>query len=95
MLVFACGVGLRCSSRSRCWLPRPLSVAGAAGDFPPVDQPGVTDTEIHVGGVLTDTMNPTGVSYGPAFDGVEAYFEYINKTEGGVYGRKLVLVLEA
>ena len=51
----------------------------------------MTDTEIHVGGVLTDTMNPTGVSYGPAFDGVEAYFDYINKTEGGVYGRKLVL----
>jgi ABC-type branched-subunit amino acid transport system substrate-binding protein len=51
----------------------------------------VTDTEIHVGGVLTDTMNPTGVSYGPAFDGVEAYFEYINSTEGGVYGRELKL----
>jgi len=67
------------------------SVAGAAESFPAVDQPGVTATEIHVGGVLTDTMNPTGVSYGPAFDGVEAYFEYINTTEGGVYGRKLVL----
>ncbi len=67
------------------------SVAGAGEAFPAVDQPGVTDTEIHVGGVLTDTMNPTGVSYGPAFDGVEAYFEYINTTEGGVYGRELVL----
>ncbi|MSO78599.1 MAG: ABC transporter substrate-binding protein [Acidimicrobiia bacterium] len=67
------------------------SLAGAGEKFPAVDQPGVTDTEIAVGGVLTDTMNPTGVSYGPAFDGVEAYFEYINKSEGGVYGRKLVL----
>jgi ABC-type branched-subunit amino acid transport system substrate-binding protein len=65
--------------------------ASAGGKFPPVDQPGVTDTEIHVGGVVTDTMNPTGVSYGPAFDGVEAYFAKINKEEGGVYGRKLVL----
>ena len=66
---------------------------GAQGDeeFPAVDQPGVSDTEIRVGGVLTDTMNPTGVSYGPAFQGVEAYFEYINETEGGVYGRELVL----
>ena len=68
-----------------------VSIASAGAKFPSVDQPGVTDTEIHVGGVLTDTMNPTGVSYGPAFDGVEAYFEYINTTEGGVYGRKLVL----
>ena len=67
------------------------SVASAGENFPAVDQPGVSDTEIHVGGVVTDTMNPTGVSYGPAFDGVEAYFEYINKTEDGVYGRKLVL----
>ena len=66
-------------------------VAGAGEDFPSVDQPGVTDTEIDVGGVVTDTMNPTGVSYGPAFEGVEAYFAMINKEEGGVYGRKLVL----
>jgi ABC-type branched-subunit amino acid transport system substrate-binding protein len=67
------------------------AAAGAQDDFPAVDQPGVTDTEIQVGGVVTDTQNPTGVSYGPAFDGVEAYFDYINKTEGGVFGRKLVL----
>ncbi len=67
------------------------ATAGAQDDSPAVDQPGVTDTEIQVGGVVTDTMNATGVSYGPAFDGVEAYFDYINKTEGGVYGRKLVL----
>lgn len=69
----------------------PAAIATAQEDFPSVDQPGVTDDEIRVGGVLTDTMNPTGVSYGPAFDGVEAYFAYINKTEGGVFGRKLVL----
>lgn len=67
------------------------TVAGAGETFPAVDQPGVSDTEIRVGGVLTDTMNPTGVSYGPAFGGVEAYFAYINETEGGVYGRELVL----
>ena len=50
----------------------PAAIATAQEDFPSVDQPGVTDDEIRVGGVLTDTMNPTGVSYGPAFDGVEA-----------------------
>jgi branched-chain amino acid transport system substrate-binding protein len=75
-----------------------LSVASAGAgqgggqqEFPPVDQPGVTNDEIRVGGVVTVTNSVTGASYGGAFDGVEAYFEYINETEGGVYGRKLVL----
>ncbi|HEU5301759.1 MAG TPA: ABC transporter substrate-binding protein [Acidimicrobiia bacterium] len=72
----------------------PAAVAGAQGKFPAVDQPGVTAKEIRVGGVVTVTMNPTGVSYGPAYDGVKAYFEYINETEGGVYGRKLVVASE-
>ncbi len=70
-------------------------VAGAAGggggDFPAVDQPGVSDTEIKVSGVATVTNDPTGNTLGSAFDGVKAYFEYVNTTEGGVYGRELVL----
>ena len=68
--------------------------AGAGGgdqQFPAVDQPGVTDSEIRVGGVATITGDPTGNKLGTAFDGVEAYFDFINKTEGGLYGRKLVL----
>ena len=78
-----------------------LSVASAGAgqgsgqeEFPPVDQPGVTDDEIRAGGVVTVTNSVTGASYGGAFDGVKAYFEYINETEGGVYGRKLVLAAE-
>lgn len=67
------------------------SNAGAAGNFPSVNQPGVTDKEIDVGGVVTVTNSVTGASYGGAFDGVAAYFAYINATEKGVYGRKLVL----
>jgi ABC-type branched-subunit amino acid transport system substrate-binding protein len=63
--------------------------AGAQEDFPPVDQPGVTDTEIKVGGVASVT-NPLGGNYGSSFDGVEAYFDYIN-SKGGIYGRELVL----
>ncbi len=66
------------------------SGAGAQEDFPPVDQPGVTDTEIRVGGVVTESNDPTGGTYESAFDGVEAYFDYIN-SKGGVYGRELVL----
>ncbi|HZR11614.1 MAG TPA: ABC transporter substrate-binding protein [Acidimicrobiia bacterium] len=59
------------------------------GRFPPVDQPGVTPTEIRVSGVAAVT-NPLGVKYASAFDGVQAYFDMVN-SEGGIYGRKLVL----
>jgi branched-chain amino acid transport system substrate-binding protein len=60
-----------------------------AGDGPTVDQPGVTDDEIHVSGVATIT-NPLGTDYGAVFNGVEAYFEMVN-SEGGIHGRKLRL----
>lgn len=65
--------------------------AGAQEKFPEVDQPGVSSDEIRVGGIATVSNDPTGNTLGSAFEGVEAYFEYINKTEDGVYGRKLVL----
>lgn len=54
-----------------------------------VDAPGVTDTEIRVEGVASIT-NPLGGRYDTADDGVEAYFEMVN-SEGGIYGRDLVL----
>ncbi len=56
----------------------------------PSDQPGVTDTEIRVGGVASKT-NPLGGNYDRAFQGVEAYFKMIND-QGGIYGRQLKLV---
>jgi branched-chain amino acid transport system substrate-binding protein len=58
--------------------------------YPPVDQPGVTPTEIRVSGVASVT-NAIGGLYGSAFDGVQAYFDMIN-AQGGIYGRKLVIV---
>ena len=59
--------------------------------FPHVDQPGVTDHEIRVGGVVSKT-NPLGGEYASAFDGVQAYFDMINASkEKGIYGRKLRL----
>jgi branched-chain amino acid transport system substrate-binding protein len=62
--------------------------------FPKVDQPGVTDTEIRVGGVASVT-NPIGSDNGAAFDGAEAYFNMVNASkEKGIYGRKLRLVAE-
>jgi branched-chain amino acid transport system substrate-binding protein len=62
---------------------------GGSGQVVPVDAPGVTDTEIRVGGVASVT-NPLGGSYAGAFDGVQAYFDMVN-SEGGVHGRRLVL----
>jgi ABC-type branched-subunit amino acid transport system substrate-binding protein len=67
-----------------------VAPAAGAADAPAVDQPGVTDTEIKVGGVVTASNDPTGASLDTAYDGVEAYFKYIN-SKGGVYGRDLVL----
>jgi branched-chain amino acid transport system substrate-binding protein len=61
-----------------------------AGGWPAVDQPGVTDSTIRVSGVAA-TTNPVGGQYGTSFDGVQAYFNMINK-QGGIYGRKLVIV---
>lgn len=72
--------------------PAPSEDAGGAGEHVPVDAPGVTNTEIRVGGVASVT-NPLGGSYGDAFTGVQAYFDMVNG-EGGIYGRRLVLASE-
>jgi branched-chain amino acid transport system substrate-binding protein len=57
--------------------------------FPPVNEPGVTSTQINVGGVVAKT-NPLGGDYAAAFDGVQAYFNMVNASKDkGVYGRKL------
>jgi branched-chain amino acid transport system substrate-binding protein len=62
--------------------------------FPEIDQPGVTDSEIRVGGVVSKT-NPLGGDYASAFDGVNAYFDMVNASKGkGIYGRKLRLTSE-
>jgi hypothetical protein len=55
----------------------------------PVTAPGVTDTEIRVAAVLTET-NPIGATFSPVADGINAYFKMINDG-GGLYGRQLKL----
>ena len=57
-----------------------------------VDAPGVTATEIRVGGIASVT-NPLGGNYGDIFKGVQAYFDMVN-SKGGIYGRKLVLAAQ-
>jgi branched-chain amino acid transport system substrate-binding protein len=73
----------------------PVSAAHASRlgqPFPQVDQPGVTDTEIRVGGVASIT-NPLGTEHGAAFDGAQAYFDMVNASKDkGIYGRKLRMV---
>jgi branched-chain amino acid transport system substrate-binding protein len=54
-----------------------------------VNAPGVSATEIRVGGVAS-VSNPLGGNYGDIFKGVQAYFDMVN-AHGGIYGRKLVL----
>jgi ABC-type branched-subunit amino acid transport system substrate-binding protein len=63
--------------------------------FPPVDQPGVSATEIRVGGVAAETNNLVGDTFGSVFDGTKAYFNMVNASKDkGIYGRKLVLAEE-
>jgi len=61
-------------------------------DFPSISGvPGVTDTEIRFAAFGTDSNNPLGTCVLKCYtDGIKAYFEYRN-SEGGVFGRDLVL----
>ena len=65
-----------------------ISPAGAQGD----GRQGVTGSEIRVGG-LASPVSVLNVPYVDGFDGVNAYFDKINKA-GGVYGKKLKLVAQ-
>ncbi|HEU5301484.1 MAG TPA: ABC transporter substrate-binding protein [Acidimicrobiia bacterium] len=65
-----------------------VATVGAQGN----DRPGVTKSEIRVGG-LASPVSVLNVPYKDGFDGVQAYFDLINK-QGGVFGRKLKLVAQ-
>jgi branched-chain amino acid transport system substrate-binding protein len=62
----------------------------ACPNKPVTGVPGVTDTEITIGGVVAKT-NPTGQPYEDAIDGVLAYIKGVNDA-GGVCGRKIKYV---
>jgi ABC-type branched-subunit amino acid transport system substrate-binding protein len=55
------------------------------------DRPGVTKTEIKVGGYSSPPNDTLNVAYPDGFEGAEAYFDKVNKN-GGVFGRKVKLV---
>src|SRR5689334_20911072 len=53
----------------------------------PVNAPGVTSTEIHLG-MITSKTNPVGGDNVLLSDGIQGYFDLVN-SQGGVWGRKL------
>lgn len=91
LLATACGNSEKkeSSSTSSTTAPGGSTTTADLTKFVKVDQPGVTDTEIQVGGVVAKT-NPLGGDYAALADGVQAYFDMVN-SKGGIYGRKLVL----
>jgi ABC-type branched-subunit amino acid transport system substrate-binding protein len=68
-----------------------VSMLGVTSVGAQVERPGVSDTEIRVAGIASISGDPTGGNLGVVFEGANAYFEYINETEGGVFGRELVI----
>ncbi|HEY7137581.1 MAG TPA: ABC transporter substrate-binding protein [Acidimicrobiia bacterium] len=90
MAATACSSSSSGKSKSTTTASGNSSTSIASGTFPAVNETGVTPTEIRVSGVAAVT-NPLGGDYGSAFDGVQAYFNMVN-SQGGIYGRKLVLV---
>jgi branched-chain amino acid transport system substrate-binding protein len=65
-------------------------VASGSGNGTAV--PGVTDDEIVLGTHIPLSGSPAA-AYGTVADGMRAYFDYIN-SQGGVYGRKIKLIVE-
>ncbi len=68
--------------------------AGSPGASPAAagDTTGITDTQILLGSHLPLSQT-VAAAYAPVGDGMQAYFAYINDTEGGVYGRKIKVIL--
>lgn len=68
------------------------SDSGSSGGGSGGPVPGVTDTEILLGTHQPLSQSPAA-AYAPISTAMTAYFDYINDTEGGVYGRKIKLII--
>jgi branched-chain amino acid transport system substrate-binding protein len=74
--------------------PTPVATATpGASPTPGAEVPGVTDTEIILGQHMS-LSGTYGAVYATLPQAQEAYFNYINDTQGGVCGRKIVLKVE-
>jgi branched-chain amino acid transport system substrate-binding protein len=60
---------------------------------PAAEVPGITDTEIILGAHLI-LGGPFGAAFRMIPDATNAYFKYINETQGGVCGREIVYKME-
>ena len=56
------------------------------------DTTGITDTQIIIG--THQPLTGPAAAYAQISKGLAAYFDYINEAEGGVYGRKIKLLVE-
>ncbi len=77
-------------------IPTPAGTPAAtvtATATPAAEVPGITDTEIVLGAHLI-LGGPMGAAFRMIPDATEAYFKYINDTQGGVCGRKIVYKME-
>jgi ABC-type branched-subunit amino acid transport system substrate-binding protein len=86
MVAAACSSTTPTSSTSST---NPVTTPTGGGTVPAVST-GVTDTSITVGQV-DELSSPIPGLFKGAEDGTKAYFDYINTTQGGVNGRKLIL----
>jgi branched-chain amino acid transport system substrate-binding protein len=68
------------------------AVAGAAGAGAADGRPGVSSSEIRVGGIASPP-SAVSVPFEDAFEGAKAYFDMVNK-QGGVFGHKLRLAAQ-
>ncbi|MCS6936042.1 MAG: ABC transporter substrate-binding protein [Candidatus Bipolaricaulota bacterium] len=65
-----------------------LALIGLSGGVGALQTPGVTDTEVVLGAFVAQSGALAGVGI-PVVQGAEAYYRYINDTQGGVHGRKI------
>jgi branched-chain amino acid transport system substrate-binding protein len=91
LLLAACGGGDDEATPAGTGTPSATTTAASTGTTAG-EVPGITDTEIILGAdaILSGSM---GAVYATIPQSTTAYFEYINDTEGGVCGRKIVYKL--
>jgi len=69
------------------------TTAAEGSPTPAADVPGISDTEIVLGQHMS-LSGTYGAIYGLLPQAEKAYFNYVNETQGGVCGRKIVLKVE-
>jgi ABC-type branched-subunit amino acid transport system substrate-binding protein len=90
LLAIACGEDEETPSTTATGV---ATATAAASQTPAADVPGISDTEIVLGQHMS-ISGTLGAVYGLLPQAEKAYFNYVNETQGGVCGRKIVLKVE-